>query len=468
METTNTTPQRERHEAMMNTLGNRSRAVWRCAIGTMAVLAVASVIACGDMLKVEDPQTFSDTDLDDPAILPAVSNGVEGQFQQVLDDVVASTALLSDEVINSSTWIDWADISTGRLTGDWPTTGMTWAAAQDEMLRTRFSAQHAAARITRVLGETEANKSRLMAQVKVYEAWADLILGMAYCESPLLPGGPRAPDTELYKQAVTKFTAALTVAQAAPAPTGSETDWVAFARAGRARANLLAGNYDAALADAQSVPAGFLKQAVYSVNSQTSIVGNQFHYNRNRSGGLHKNYWARVDTTGNNAPNPVQYVQDSWSGLNDTRMAVSHPRGRLGVDNSTLHYGIQKYSNYENPITITSKREMNLIEAEVQWRKDNYPAAIEALNRNRTANPGPNLPAFDATGLTKQDVLDRLLSERFAELFVEGHRMTDLDRFDLVTSKLGPGRARKLPLSRNEILNNTSMKQNEASCPKIS
>jgi hypothetical protein len=46
--------------------------------------------------------------------------------------------------------------------------------------------------------------------------------------------------------------------------------------------------------------------------------------------------------------------------------------------------------------------------------------------------------------------------------------MTDLDRFNLVTAILGPGRARKLPLSRNEILNNPSLKQGQAACPAIS
>ena len=148
-------------------------------------------------------------------------------------------------------------------------------------------------------------------------------------------------------------------------------------------------------------------------------------------------------------------------------MTVLHPRGRLGVNNSTLYYSIDKYKDYTSPITITSKREMNLIEAEVYWRKGDFASAIASLNKNRTTAPA-SLPAFDATGLTSQGVFDRLLSERMAELFVEGHRMTDLDRFNLVAAKLGTGRARKLPLSRTEILNNRNMKQGEAKCPAIS
>ena len=167
--------------------------------------------------------------------------------------------------------------------------------------------------------------------------------------------------------------------------------------------------------------------------------------------------------------NPVQYVKDPWTNVPDQRMAVSHKAGgvAIGVDNTTKHYAIQKYSDYTNPITLTSKREMNLIEAEVAWRKGQLATAIADMNRNRTTAPA-NLAAFDATGLTSQQVLDRLLSERFAELFVEGHRMTDLDRFNLVTGKLGPGRARKFPLSRNEILNNPSLKPGQAACPAIS
>jgi hypothetical protein len=186
---------------------------------------------------------------------------------------------------------------------------------------------------------------------------------------------------------------------------------------------------------------------------------------------LHPLYWTMVDTSnsGSGAVNPVQFVKDSWTGTPDPRMAVSHKSGgvAIGVDNKTKHYAIQKYSDYTNPITLTSKREMNLIEAEVAWRKGQLQTAIDDLNRNRTTAPA-NLPAFDATGLTSSQVLDRILSERFAELFVEGHRMTDLDRFNLVTTKLGAGRARKFPLSRNEILNNPSLKQNQATCPAIS
>lgn len=424
---------------------------------------LASMPACGNVLDVEDPQTFSNEDLDDPKILKAVADGVEGQFQQVFDDALVFMSLLGDEIEDTSTWIDWADVSLGRVRGDWAS-APGFAGTQDELLRNRFAAIDAADRFTRVLGEDVASHSPFTAQVKTTEAWADLILGMAYCESPLEPGGERAPDTELYKEAVTKFTDAITVAQAAG--TG---DFVSWALAGRARANLFAGNYDAALADAQAVPAAFIRQAKYAEGVATSFPGNQFHQNRNRSGGLRRIWWPMVDTSNNNlVPTPTQYVKDPWTQQNDPRMQVLHPRGRLGVNNSTLHYSIEKFKDRAAPITITSKREMNLIEAEVYWRKGDFDSAIEALNRNRTTDPA-NLPAFTKAGAwTGDEVFARLLSERFAELFVEGHRMNDLYRFNLVATQLGSGRATKLPLSRTEILSNAAMKEGEAKCPAIS
>jgi hypothetical protein len=428
-----------------------------------ALLAGAALAAaCSDVLDVQDPQTFATEDLNAPQILKAVADGVEGQFQQVFDDHVVFSALLSDEVLDTSTWIEWADISLGRIRADWPTATPGWSTTQDELLRTRFSAINAQERFKTVLG-ADATKSPLLAQVRATEAWADLILGMDYCEAPLVPGGPRQPDTELIKQAITKFTDAIALA------TGSSArDFLSWSTAGRARANLLAGNYPAALADAQAVPADYVKQALYSTSSQTSFAGGQLHINRNRSGGLHRLWWARVDTTpalGAGNARTTLYVKDPWSGQADRRMAVLHAPGQLGVNNSTPHYSIDKYSDYAAPITITSKREMNLIAAEVYWRQGDLARAVEQLNLNRT-RAGVALPPF-AASLTANEVRDRILSERFAELFVEGHRLADINRFGIVGAQLGAGRAMKMPLSRNETLNNPTLKLGEARCPGL-
>ena len=147
-------------------------------------------------------------------------------------------------------------------------------------------------------------------------------------------------------------------------------------------------------------------------------------------------------------------------------MAVTRKTGQLGVNNRFAYYGITKYSDRAAPIRMLSKIESLLIEAEVAMRAGDYATEANILNGLR-ARAGVELPNI-TTPSDATTARDALLNERMAELFVEGSRMNDLARFNLVTEKLGPARATKLPLSQTEILNNSAMKLGEGSCPGIS
>jgi hypothetical protein len=71
---------------------------------------------------------------------------------------------------------------------------------------------------------------------------------------------------------------------------------------------------------------------------------------------------------------------------------------------------------------------MRLIQAEVMMRNGDYAGATAMLNSLRAA---VGLDPFDVP--TDEDTMrDYLLSERFAEHFMEGMRMVDLYRFGLV------------------------------------
>lgn len=427
-------------------------------------LAVAAVLAagCSGVFDVEDPQAFGDEDLNTPVIIKNVADGAEGSLQQSVDDVIVHTSLLGDEIESTSTWIDWEDVSEGRLRGDWATTG-TFSATQDNVLRARYAAQSAAERIKKVLGAS-ANTSPLLTQVSWVDGFADLFLGMSFCEGPLTQGGPRSPNTAFFTQAVTKLTAALTLASGLPA--ADQAKWVPVIRASRARANLYAGNYDAALSDALAVPAGFVKNAVYAEAAavQQSWTGNQLHQNRNRSGGLRRMYHNRVLGTFG-ATYSTGYLADWFDPTKpDPRMAVTRKTGELGVNNRFAYYGITKYNDRGADQPMITSKEMDLIAAEVYMRKADYTNMAAKLNGLRTAVGLAPIPV-PTTAAAAQNAL---LNERMAVLFVEGFRAYDLHRFNLVGSVLGPNRATMLPLSRNEILANPSMKEGEATCPKIS
>jgi hypothetical protein len=446
----------------MTRLPGRTR-IGRVAAYLAAALLATTTVGCNGIFDVEDPQAFGDGDLNDPVILKTVADGAEGLLQQSYDDFVQIASLLGDVVESWWTWIDWEDISEGRLRGDWATAG-SFSFPQDGLLRARFAAQSAAERIKKVLG-TAANTSPLLTQVLWTEGFADVTLGMGWCEGPLTQGGPRSPNSEFFKQAVTKLTATLALANGLSG--ADQVTWRNATLAARARANLFAGNYDAALADALLVPAGFVKNAIYAADpaARQSATGSQFHQNRNRSGGLRRMYHSRVLGTFDAGSYKVGYLADWFDPTKaDPRMALNRKAGELGVNNRFAYFGIQKYADFGADQPMLSSREMNLIAAEVYMRKADYANMTAKLNIDRTANGLAAIPV-PASAAAAQNAL---LNERMAVLFVEGHRPYDLFRFNLVTQVLGPGRATLLPLSRNEILNNTSMKEGQATCPKIS
>jgi hypothetical protein len=138
-----------------------------------------------------------------------------------------------------------------------------------------------------------------------------------------------------------------------------------------------------------------------------------------------------------------------------------------GTDGVTKFFSINKYTSYASPISISKTEEMNLIVAEVKWRQGNFPAALAALNVNRSEVGLPPM-ALPTTGDVSLKVRDMLLQERFAVLFGEGARLNDLYRFGLVTARLGANRATKLPLTRTEQLGNSNIGEGKETCPVIS
>lgn len=436
----------------------------RIALRVLAVAGLLGGVACNDILKVEDPQSFVSDKLDDPIMLPAVAAGAEGDFQLSLANLSFWTGMLSDEMMNTSTWAGWKDISDGNIRMNGARDDY-FGPTQDALLRARFAAQDAAERFDRVMGDTAAT-SPLMVQVKVTDAWIDLTLAGAYCESPASPGSAAISDMDMYKQAIDKLTAALPLAQNAHFDNDSiRQSWVDYIHAGLARASLMVGDYDAALANAQAVSAGFEKDAIYSDNSgkQNNDLAQQGTLNYNRSGSLRDIWYPMVDTI-------AGLMRDPYTGELDKRLPFKQDNNdankkRLGADGATHYMGLSKFPSLSSPIAISKKAEMNLIEAEVAWRKKDNATAVADMNINRAAVGLSPLPQANPDSAT---TFDYLLHERFATMYGEGQRLQDVYRFGLMNQLLGPGRALKLPMSRTEMIHNTNIGEGNGTCPGVS
>jgi len=418
----------------------------------MACTFASSVLlaGCDDLLEVSDPQRYTDDDLDQA--LEAVANGVEGDLYIAMDQYVIYTALNSDEYQHTGTWVDYDDLDHGRIIygsafSDGP---------MNEILRARAFALDAQDRFRRVMEDT-AETSSLMAQVKVVEGWANLLLAQSWCEAPSEPDGPAVPDSEMYAIAIDKLTDAMATANSA-----GRDDYSNWALAGRARAHMMLGNYAEALADARAVPADFSKMVSFSANSgrQDNDIVQLTTFGNNTAAGMREFWWPQVDTD-------ASMLIDPYTGESDPRVPIRFAPGDLGVDGLTDHYSQWKYRDIGADVPLTDKAEMRLIEAEVHWRQGDLQGAQDVLNTLRAAAGLSALPPSS----DDDQVFEYLLHERFAELYMEGHRMNDLHRFDLVPAFIAEGRfgsgsqanrPTKFPLSVDEALNNPNIEDDGA------
>jgi hypothetical protein len=279
-----------------------------------------------------------------------------------------------------------------------------------------------------------ANRTLLMARVIAVEAWANLYMGMYNCESPNAPLGEIVPAVEMFRLAVPLFTEAAGIAKAAGSTTHEQ-----WAIAGRARAKLFSGDLDGALADAQLIPDDFEYAAKFSATNSSNQLVSFAHRSRLKAAGLDTHHWSSVDTI-------AGFLRDPYTQQNDPRLPITHLSNERGADGVTQYYNQEKYKDLSDDVTQVSGWEMRLIEAEVHMQQGNLAQAMTLINAVR-ANAA--LDPVTATDAAK--VQEHLLWERFAQFYLEGMRMYDLHRFDLVRTVLGPDRPTQYPLDGTEI-----------------
>ena len=403
----------------------------RTAVVAISTLTVA--VACSDFLEVSDPGRYTDDALNTPLALRAVANGVESDFTSALDNVAWTVGHMSDEYMATGTWNPDFDVDLGRT----PTLASQGSGnAQGTWLSARTASQMAQERFKTVMPDS-ADRTEIMARVVAIEGWANLFLGMFNCESPNAPNGDIVSDAEMYKLAIPLLTKAATIAKAA-----NSQLYERFAVAGRARANLLAGNLDAALADAQTIPDSYIFSSKFSNagGAPTNYIADVSYRTRLKAAGLDQRHWSKVDTI-------AGFIVDPFGGGLDRRLGITHPRNERGADGVTQHYNQEKYKDPADDVPLTHGREMRLIEAEVHMKKGDLVKAMERINYVR--NLGNMPPITNAT--TAAQVQDALLWERFVNLYLEAQRMNDLHRFGVARAVLGPNRPLKFPLTANEI-----------------
>ena len=392
----------------------------------------ASSLACD--ARITDPGPVDDTALDLELSQPAVVNGMAKALSRALGYVAYTGGAISREVVASGSSSLFGITIRQRAGLLDPGTGETndhWLFAQ----QARWVAEDGVRRM-RLTSAENFNKSALAAEALLFVGYANRLLGENMCDA-VIDAGPKQPRRLYFERAEAAFSEAAAVAVAA----GNQTLERA-ARAGRASARVWLGDWTGAVADANSVPTAFVYAAKFDAT-------NLDQYNRI--------FWANSNQP-YRAHSVVGTFYDAYyRNTNDARTAWrTNPAIPTGTVASVPWLFQVKYDRRESPITLSSGREMRLIQAEAMLRGGDWQAAISGINQGRTELA---VPAWPATGLTEAWVA--LKRERGIQLWLEGRRLGDLDRW-LVANIPGQvedmtGRNTCFPIGQTELDSNPNL-----------
>ena len=374
------------------------------SLPAVALLSVALMAGCDNLLEVTNPGSVEAGDLNNPTLATTLVNSALGQFECAYTSYVASTGILGQELIDSSNWANlngWGQrgLQLEQIAGSCVTTrAASSLGAFTPLQQARFIAEDSKALIESFESGSVPGAPTMLATLEVHAAYATLLLGEGFCEMSI-DTSPLMTRAETFARAEGSFGTAISLADAA-----GEPDLRNFAIAGRARARLNLGDLEGAAQDAASIPEGFVRYAEYSTNDASRE--NRL-YNMNR---LNRFLSA----------NAAEYAGLESDGVPDPRVLISNS-GLVGHDNLTEHWYQQKYDGADAFIPIASWAEAQLILAEARPAE-----AEEAINRLRASQGLP--PVTIAPG---EDPIEVVLEERRRQLFLEGHRLNDMIRHDL-------------------------------------
>src|SRR5437868_6030682 len=248
----------------------------------VASLAAATIVGCHGFLDVQNPGPIEDTSLYSPESVPPLVIGMSADLSNILSDIVRITGIASDELGHGGSYTQEGLWVRGIIRPE--DVNDLWA----RMQRVRYEAESGVERMKAIRGfnyDTDANAAR----ANLLGGFANRMLGESACQA-VINNGALQSDTTYFQRAEAEFTEAIRIAGAAK----NASDILTAAYAGRASVRAWQGDWAGAVQDAQQVPASFVYNAIYSINStreNNSLV--QETYVR-REFSLYNTSWAQV------------------------------------------------------------------------------------------------------------------------------------------------------------------------------
>ena len=381
----------------------------------LAAATLAIVTACGNPLEVETTSRIPAENVEVPANAQLLVSGTIADFECAYAAYVVQSATVGEEFIYAQQTADRVPSdrrSTLPTDGRYATNSCVGLGIYTPLQTARQTSETALNYLKSWTDAQVANRTKLIAYTAAYNGYSYLLLGEGFCtlafssinpDRTIAYGGEVARDSA-FKLAIARFTESITAAQAVTNPSAAVTDSLRLAYLGRARARLDLGDYAGAMADAQQIPAGYVRNATYStaVDRRNNLVFSD-----------------------NSSTNTSSSVGDPYRSMTgDPRVPVT--QGSSTSATGIRHWYQTKYTTLSTPIPFAKYQEAQLIIAEAQIRAGNLPAALPILNAERARG---NQGVF--TGTTQAQYLAELIDQRLRELLLEGQHLEDIIRFGI-------------------------------------
>jgi starch-binding outer membrane protein, SusD/RagB family len=389
------------------------------------ITLIGSAAACDSLdraLRVEAPGIVDAEVMNNPENAHLLVSGTQSDLECALGAYVVNAGLLGNELRDASitsarfsldarTITETAPYGTNSCAGNPP--------GVYEPLSTAIWTSNNA--LTRLEGWTDAevaNRTRMIAQAAAYSGYAHTLMAEGFCSSVITELGPEVQPSEIFAVAETRFTRAIEAAAAERAAPGASAGRIAFADSirnmaliGRARVRLQRNNPTGAAADARAA----LTAAPNFVRNATASQAEARRWNR----------IAEEFRAGNASVAPA-YRGLTVGGVPDVRTAsVNIGAGHNQPDTVWMATKIGTARNTDlrtRPVPIATWREAHLIIAEAEGGQE----AVDRINVLRAHHGLPLFQSADAVAIREQ-----VIQERQRELFLEGHHLSDLRRFNL-------------------------------------
>lgn len=429
--------------------GRRGRSRFRALAAVLAIATgVGACDALDDLFSVDAPGVVDADDLTTPENAHLLVSGTIADFECALGAYIVNSALLGNELRDASVTASRFPLDQ-RIIHDASPYGVNSCNGNPPgiygPLATAIWTSNNAIESLQAWSDAEVdNRNELIGQAAAYSGYSHVLMGEGFCSTVIVEDGPEVSPQQVFEAAVARFTTAINAAQSA-----GDVETRNLALLGRARAQLNLGADAAAASDARAVLAS---DPAFRVEASASTAASR--------------RWNRVGAEffGGNVTVDPSFRDLTVGGEPDVRVEIIDTETD-GHDSATPVFLAAKYgttrsaSLREQPVPVATWREAHLIIAEAEGGQ-------EAIDRINVLRDHWGLPRYTPASVNEAEIQQQIIEERARELFLEGHHLNDLRRFNLAqtpapgtTYRQGGvyGDVRCFPLPAVERTNNPSL-----------